>query len=196
MPQSTASELQAWIASIDPIPVVPLDDPVVDGLGHDPDSPYSETYWLPVIGPTALWALRRLNRWLEAAPRGYPLPLAPLARELGLGDGTGRSSPVVRSLARLICFGLAEIRGGQLMVRRKVPPLAQRHIRRLPDHLAEQHRVETEALASPPTPHSHVTTTGGLAGGKVTGGRSHPVGEAGSVARRGAPQVGVQVGRP
>jgi hypothetical protein len=197
MLHSTASDVQAWLASTDPIPVVPLDDPVVDGLGHTADSGYSETYWLPVIGPTALWALRRLNRWLEGAPRGYPLVLGPLARELGLGNGTGRNSPVVRSLARLVCFGLAEVRGGQLMVRRRVPPLAHRHVRRLPAHLVERHRAETEAIPTPTLPSPGPgTRTGGQQRDKVAGGRSDPVGEASPAARRTARPVGTPAGQP
>jgi hypothetical protein len=197
MLHSTTADVQAWLASTDPIPVVPLDDPVVDGLGHSAESAYSETYWLPIIGPTALWALRRLNHWLEGAPRGYPLALAPLARELGLGQGTGRNSPVVRSLARLVCFGLAEVRGGQLMVRRRVPPLAHRHIRRLPAHLVERHRVETEAIPTPTAPNpASAPRRGALAGTRIAGGRSDPVGEAGTAARRGTRPVGTQAGQP
>src|SRR4051795_3783643 len=143
----TASDAQTWIAGTDPLPIVPLDDPVVEALGHNADSEYAETYWLPVIGPTALWALRRLTRWLDESPDGFPLAITPFGRELGLGDGAGRSSPVVRTLARLVCFGLAEIRGGRLMVRRRVPPLARRHQQRLPAHLIAQHQAVTEASA-------------------------------------------------
>ncbi len=101
MLRMTASDTQAWIASTDPMPVVALDDQVVEALGHDPDSEYAETYWLPVIGPTALWALRRLTRWLDESPDGYPLAIAPLARELGLGDGAGRSSAPKKGAADL-----------------------------------------------------------------------------------------------
>jgi hypothetical protein len=157
---------------------MPLDDQVVEALGHDVESGYTETYWLPVIGPTALWALRRLTRWLEDAPGGYPLALAPFARELGLGDGVGRSSPVVRSIARLITFGLAEIRGGQLMVRRKVPPLARRHALRLPSHLAAEHQGVIEGGAP------HATNIVALRGATVADERTVSVGEAGSSARR------------
>lgn len=168
---STPSEVQAWIASTDPVPVVPLDDAVVEALGHDADSTYAEVYWLPVIGPTALWALRRLTRALDDAPDGFPLALGPLAGELGLGSGLAPSSPVVRCLARLVCFGLAEVRGGQLMVRRRLPPLARRHLRRLPPHLVEQHDAELECR-------------GATATCTLTGGRTDPVGEAGPPVRR------------
>lgn len=185
MLRMTASDTQAWIAGTDPLPVVPLDDPVVEALGHDPDSEYAETYWLPVIGPTALWALRRLTRWLDESPDGYPLAIVPFARELGLGDGAGRSSPIVRTLARLVCFGLAEIRGDQLMVRRRVPPLARRHLQRLPGHLVAQHQAVMEAGAPGPTAHApHVVA---IQHAKVAGGRTGTVGEAGPSARRATP---------
>lgn len=52
--------VQTWLATHDPLRLVPLNDPVIDTVGHQPRSTYAETYWLPVIGPSALWALRRL----------------------------------------------------------------------------------------------------------------------------------------
>ena len=181
MLRMTASDTQTWLATTDPLPVTALDDPVVEALGHAPESDYTETYWQPVIGPTALWALRRLTRWLEDAPDGYPLALAPFARELGLGDGVGRSSPVVRSLARLVTFGLAEIRAGQLMVRRTVPPLALRHVQRLPGHLAAEHQAAMEAGAPQRTTGTNVVA---LRSATVAGERTGSVGEAGPSARR------------
>jgi hypothetical protein len=181
MLRMTASDTQTWLADTDPLPVAPLDDPIVEALGYDPESDYAETYWLPVVGPTALWALRRLTRWLEAATDGYPLALAPFARELGLGDGVGRSSPVVRSLARLVTFGLAEIRGDRLMIRRKVPPLARRHVQRLPGHLAAEHQAAMEANAPQRTTDTNVVA---LRSAAIAGERAGSVGEAGPSARR------------
>jgi hypothetical protein len=179
MLRMTASDTQTWLATTDPLIVRPLDDAIVESLGHDAESDYAETYWLPVIGPTALWAMRRLTRWLADTPDGYPLALAPFARELGLGDGVGRSSPVVRSLARLVTFGLADVRGGQLMVRRKLPPLARRHLQRLPGHLAAEHRAATEA---PAQHRAALVAQHGSA--QVAGERTGSVGEAGPSARR------------
>lgn len=181
MLRMTASDTQTWLADTDPLPVAPFDDPIVEALGYDPESDYAETYWLPVIGPTALWALRRLTRWLNAFPDGYPLALAPFARELGLGDGVGRSSPVVRSLARLVAFGMAEIRGDQLMIRRKVPPLARRHVQRLPGHLAAEHQAAMEANAPQRTSETNVVA---LRSAAIAGERTESVGEAGPSARR------------
>ena len=181
MLRMTASDTQTWLAEADPLPVALFDDPIVEALGYEPESDYVETYWLPVIGPTALWALRRLTRWLEAAPEGYPLAFAPFARELGLGDGVGRSSPVVRSLARLVSFGLADINGGQLMVRRKLPPLARRHVERLPGHLAAEHKAAVEAHAPQRAIDSNIVA---LRSAAVAGERAGSVGEAGPSALR------------
>lgn len=141
--------IQSWLVGHDPVPVVAFSDPVVDALGYEPRSLYVEAYWLPILGPSALWALRRLNAHLDEHPAGFPLPLAPLARELGLGDGTSRHGAVVRTLARLVLFEMAHVVGGQLAVRRSVPPLARRHLRQLPGHVLAAHE---EAEAHRPLP--------------------------------------------
>lgn len=133
--------VQTWIASQSQLRLTPLIDPVIDAVGYDTTDFYAETYWLPVIGPSSLWALRRLATWMTATPDGLVVPLTDLAHELGLGGGTGRNAPVVRTLARLVVFEMAQIDRAResLAVRRRVPPLARRHIRRLPEHLALLH---------------------------------------------------------
>lgn len=45
--------------------VVPWHDPVVDTVGHDVRSLYVELFWLNVLGPSSLWALRRLVGGLD-----------------------------------------------------------------------------------------------------------------------------------
>ena len=137
--------LLTWLATHDPLTVVPMEDPVVEAAGHDPRSAYVEKYWTACLGPTSTLLLRRLAGWLEETPDGFPLPLAPLARELGLGEGTGRNSVVVRSLARIVEFNMAQVRGDTLAVRRALPPLARRHEHRIPAHLVARHRAEFEA---------------------------------------------------
>jgi hypothetical protein len=144
--------LLRWLAARDPLPVVPLEDPVIDALGHDPRSRYVETYWLPILGPSSVWLLRRTAEWFEASPGGFPLALGPAATALGLGHVVGANSPITRTLARLVLFEMAAIRPESLAVRRLMPPLARRHLRRLPGHLAEQHRAEQEAHGRPPHP--------------------------------------------
>ncbi|HEY2331602.1 MAG TPA: hypothetical protein VGH94_06755, partial [Acidimicrobiales bacterium] len=108
-------------------------DEVVDQLGFDPRSPYVERFWLGVLGPSTVWLLRRVAAGLEAHPTGFSLPLADTARALGLG-GDGASSPFARALRRCCQFDMARAEGpGVLAVRRHLPPLARRHLQRLPE---------------------------------------------------------------
>ncbi len=133
----------------DPIRVRPWPDPVIDTLGHDPRSLYVERFWLPTLGPTTLVLLRHLAHRFERAGSDtdaddadtvVDLPVSATARTLGLGPRDGRNSPLRRSLARLVQFGLAHPRAdATLSVRRSVPPVNRRHVRRLPDELEAEH---------------------------------------------------------
>jgi hypothetical protein len=138
---------QTWVTTHDPLTVVPLRDPVVEAVGHEPRSVYVESFWLPILGPSAVMAARHLSARLEDAPEGVRVPLAVLARQLGLGAGTGRNAPLIKSLARLTIFGLAVPEGGVYALRLAFPPLARRHLRRLAPQLVEAHRLLTEAPA-------------------------------------------------
>lgn len=128
--------------------IVPLDDPVVDELGHDPRSVYVETFWLPVLGPSTTWLLRKFAAELDDAPGGVELDADDLARRLGIGERQGASSPFARTVKRCVDFQMALWRRDVLAVRRRLPPLARRHVRRLPDSLRREH--ELTELVTPP----------------------------------------------
>src|SRR2546421_2351292 len=135
------------------IRIFPWPDPVVDTLGHDPRAPYPERFWLPTLGPTALLLLRHVAARFDRAPDGFVLDVAETSRCLGLGERDGHNSPIARSLGRLVQFHLAEYGddGGALAVRRHVPPINRRHVRRLPPTLQEEHDSWVAAhLAEPP----------------------------------------------
>jgi hypothetical protein len=138
VPAATAARRDRWP---DLLHVVPWRDPIIDRLGHDPRSAYVETFWLGVLGPSATWLLRRLAGWLEATPDGLTVDLDELAAALGLGGRSGRHVPLLRALDRLVSFGMARTMpsGPELAVRRSLPPLAQRHLQRLPSTLRRQH---------------------------------------------------------
>jgi hypothetical protein len=138
----TISSAQTWFAEHDPLQVIALPDVVIDAVGFPADSTYAETYWLPILGPSSLWLLRRMCGWLELRPDGVAVPHVPLAGELGLGHAGGRNSALIRTLARLVAFDMATITGEELAVRRRVPPLARRHLLRLPPHLVELHAAD------------------------------------------------------
>jgi hypothetical protein len=120
--------------------VVPWHDPIVDAVGFDVRSNYVELFWLNVLGPTATWALRRLVTGLDQYPLGYELDLAETAGMLGLAYSSGTSNSFARALQRCQLFGMSQaIPGGGLAVRRKVPPVAARHLSRMPAQLQAMH---------------------------------------------------------
>ena len=121
--------------------ITPWPDPVLDVLGHDPRSWYAETFWLPTLGPTALLLLRHLADRFEEHPGGLTLPVADTAAALGLGPRDGEQSPLVRSLHRLQQFELAHAHEPEVIsVRRTLPPIHRRHVRRLPVAVQARHR--------------------------------------------------------
>jgi len=132
--------------------VTPWSDPLIDTLGYDPRSRYVETFWLPTLGPTALLLLRHLADRFDRNPDGIELTVSDTSHALGLGQRDGSSSPIVRTLNRLTQFDLACDDGrGCVAVRRNIPPVNRRHLRRLPADIQLAHAEWTEAqLAEAP----------------------------------------------
>src|ERR1041385_479647 len=131
---------------------VPWVDPVIDTLGHDPRSLYAESFWLPTLGPTGLLLLRHLAGRFDDHPDGLDLPVVEASMALGLGARDGSTSPLVRSLLRLVQFDLAcQKSDGSMAVRRNVPPVNRRHIRRLPERQQREHALYVQSrLTEPP----------------------------------------------
>lgn len=123
--------------------VVPWHDPIVDAVGFDVRSQYVELFWLNVLGPTATWTLRRLVHGLDRFPLGYELDLAETAGMLGLAYSASTSNSFGRALARCVMFGMSQPVPGGLAVRRKVPPVAARHLARMPAALRAMHSAWT-----------------------------------------------------
>ncbi|MGH9043045.1 MAG: hypothetical protein ACRDZ3_22765 [Acidimicrobiia bacterium] len=133
------------------IRIRPWVDEVIDALGFDARSPYCEKFWLPSLGPTALLLMRRFAICFDEHPGGTEIDLAELARSLGLGTATGPNAPIGRTLARLVQFDLAQEAGGDVAVRRWLPPINRRHVRRLPTPLQRAHQEWVASqLAEPP----------------------------------------------
>ncbi len=121
------------------LPVRPWADPLIDTLGFDPRSAYVERFWLSILGPSTTWLLRRVAAGFDRSPGGFDLSLADTAREIGLGEKSGRHSPFIRAIARACQFDMARPAGRGIEVRRKVPPLSRRQVLRLPDGLRQAH---------------------------------------------------------
>ncbi|HYZ98798.1 MAG TPA: hypothetical protein VE575_08620 [Acidimicrobiales bacterium] len=117
-----------------------LFDPVVERVGFPVLEPYVELVWLPVIGPSATWMLRRLDAWLPPAPGRVMIDVAELGQVLGLGGSVAANATVQRTMGRLVRFGLAEW-SDQLRVRTVVPPLSSRRLARLPARVREAHEA-------------------------------------------------------
>jgi hypothetical protein len=122
------------------LPVRPWADPIVDHVGYDPRSNYVERFWLGILGPSASWLLRYLADQLDAAPEGFELDVAACSLTIGLGHPWGKTGAWVRTLRRCSRFSLVRVRRGPVLeVRRRLPPLTQRQIGRLPDILRDEH---------------------------------------------------------
>jgi hypothetical protein len=137
-----------WLVSCDPLTVVLWLDPQVDTTGFDALGEYPEMFWLPIIGPTATLALRRLGRWTDESPNGFRVTRENLAATLGLGRATSRNSSLIRTLTRLVDFGFARRDGDHLAVRRVVPVVPTRLAERFPVGLAHRHDQVLDALAA------------------------------------------------
>jgi len=118
-------------------------DEDLDEDGFSPRSLYVETVWLPVIGPSATWALRRLSLLAATDPQGCPVDLEVLATDLGLGS----PARVERTLDRLIRFGLAFRVNGEIWIRSSIPRISERHVRRLSAGVQDVHRTMTSPAA-------------------------------------------------
>lgn len=127
-PTSTCVAVTAW------------HDPIVDEHGHDARSIYVEKFFLPVIGPTASFVLRRLADLLDSNPDGIEVDLADLAQQMGLSYRAGNNSPFAKALQRLVMFGLAHQTAHGLAVRCRIPSVPQRHLNRMPISLQTEHR--------------------------------------------------------
>jgi hypothetical protein len=142
------------LVSLDPVPVgrrravfvIPWPDPVLEARGVDPRSLYVELFWLPLIGPTATWLVRRLADGLDTAPEGFAIDPEETARSIGLGGAQGRRSPFLRAIDRAARYGLVRRVGPQrLAVRRRLATLPESHLRRLPGALQARHARWTAA---------------------------------------------------
>lgn len=111
--------------------VVAWEDPVIDQLGFEPNHPYVEGCWLPLLGPTSTLLYRRLATFVTAEPL-VEVDTTQLAADMGVSNRLGKNGPFMRSLHRLTRFEVARWNDdGTLAVRRKLPPLPEYKARRL-----------------------------------------------------------------
>lgn len=129
-------------------------DPSIDNYGFRPTSLYFTHCWLPVIGPTASWIYQLLNARLAgveeldwpAQPEGFEVRLSTLLLSVGLVNVATGSHRFEQNLTRLVRFDLARRAGTQstwagskMDVRRRVPWLNDRQLKKVPEHVMAAH---------------------------------------------------------
>lgn len=131
------------LAAASRLRVEALRDELVEAHGHDPRGAYARRFWLPLAGPSVLVTAGFLVAGLERRPEGFEVDVTLLGQALGLPGTAGANAKIVRTLDRLVRFGLARLHTGGtvplLRVRTAWPPLTAPQLARLPAFLAEVH---------------------------------------------------------
>jgi hypothetical protein len=133
------------------------DPAAADGF-TSPMTSYSLTYWLPIVGPTALLAGQRLAA-IARPDRCTPILIEMLAASLGVSprhggrDETNRNSPLARAFGQLVTYGLirwvdpTKPEEG-IEARTLWPRLTPRLVSRLPPSLQAAHERHPHPPAS------------------------------------------------
>lgn len=113
-------------------------DPVVETHGIPADSDDALVWYTPVLGPTAILLLHRIARYLTQSS-ALSFDTVELAASVGLAhsDRKATSDGFTRAMHRLEMFGMIRTIGHTIHVRTILPPLAQRHMRLLPNYLRD-----------------------------------------------------------
>jgi hypothetical protein len=114
----------------------PLRKPIIDARGFPMCSDYTEYFWLPILGPSATWLVRRFASLVEDVADDVIVNVNALAAALGMSYVPGRVGPFTRSVKRTIMFNFVQpspVHDETLYVRTVAPPLPTRLINRLPE---------------------------------------------------------------
>ena len=118
---------------VDSFTVEPWPDPVIDELGHDPRSTYVERFWLPVLGPSTVWFLRRVADELDQRPEGFePRPRRHRSIPRCRHAGWPQLAHAQDDRAQLSIRCRAHARATAIGVRRRLAPLTRVQVERLP----------------------------------------------------------------
>lgn len=154
---SDADHSDAEVAPGTAFVVTPWWEPRIATEGVDPRDPYVERFWLPVLGPSTVLLLRRFARGLEEQPAGFRVGVIDTSLALGLGRGTGRNSPIMRTVDRAATFGMLRHDGDRhIEIRTHMPLLAPRYTRQLTPVLRRLHRDWVDSRERAPDPGQRV----------------------------------------
>ena len=116
-------------------------DSLTEAHGYPVVGAYCERFWLPVVGPSALWVARIL-----AVNVNTKLDTLELAGSVGLQANLAANAPLTKAVYRLIHFGFARRADELLDVRTHVDRVPTGLLARLPETL----RVEAELIRQSP----------------------------------------------
>ncbi len=117
-------------------------------FAHDP---YIETFWLPLLGPTATWLMNDLCLRALIQQDSFSLQLNEISLRIGIGSREGSSSPVMKQLSRL-CQAHVLYRHGEneYLVPRTIEPPRTEMFYKLKEHKRLHHKLwMTRLLDSP-----------------------------------------------
>lgn len=113
--------------------------------------PYIETFWLPVLGPTATWLMNELCFQALTSSGSFTIPTHEMSLRVGTGSREGTSSPVVKQLSRL-CQAHVVYRYSQseYLVPRTIEPVKKPLILKLSDEQLARHEKWMDRLQTSP----------------------------------------------
>lgn len=96
---------------------------------------YVETFWLPVLGPTAWVLIRRVNQCVDDEFCEFTADVDRLARSCGVSTQT-----IERALLRLVMFSIVDTKESRSYgFPEFLPPLPKHQLRRHPEWLRALH---------------------------------------------------------
>ena len=135
------------LRGVEVVRIVPINDPEQNPNSFDPRSNYAENFWLPILGPSTMWLMRRFADRFDVEADGFDLDLLETSHALGIAGKNGRNNAFHRALSRAVNFQMGEtIDDTTLAIRRSMPPLHHGQTRRLPPRLQRKHARTIERL--------------------------------------------------
>ena len=123
------------------------DEPEPQPEGFPIDGEYAARFWLPIVGPSAMWIARLLAREVKLAPfGGVWLDMASVAVSVGLHDDLSKSGAAANAVFRLVRYGLARREGSVLELRAVVGHVPPGMTKRFP--LALQRAAEKARMGT------------------------------------------------
>jgi len=138
----------------------PAATPETDPADIEPESPYVDRFWMPVIGPTAVALARLLMRLVETSDQAVEVNMRAIAAQLGLHPASG-SDELWVAIDQLRDAGITTFENGTLLVDAPFRRLGPHHAAVLPPSLRAEHSRWTtgsdeqpERVERPPGPPS------------------------------------------